>query len=228
MKTFVYTYKTKDNKTLTKKIKADSRQAAMNFLKKKNIRPKSLKVEGEGFLDQFRKDKVSDDDIVSFSQLFGGCVESGLTIKEALDLMTKQIKNKVLKDRISSIIVDIESGTQMSDSFKKHTDVFPIYYPMLLRAGEASGKLHEALEYIANYLDKKNNLNKQIIATLTYPVIVSLVGFMLIYVILIFVAPTFKDVFSSSGKALPLPTFILFYFSQIRHIIEINFYGFFL
>ena len=86
---------------------------------------------------------------------------------------------------------------------------------MLLKAGEASGNLAGVLEYISSYLDKTNNLKKQISGVLTYPLVVSTFGAGLIYIILIFVAPTFKNVFSESGKPLPGPTKILFGLSDI-------------
>ena len=216
MKTYIYVFKNKEGQVLKRKVKAQNIQSATLFLKKKGIAPISLKVEGKTLSDFFKQEqKVKDDDIVAFSQLFGGCIESGLTIKESLELLSKQIKSKILRDKIGTIIIDIESGTSISDSFKKHTDVFPIFYPMLLKAGEASGDLAEVLEYIANYLDQTNNLKKQIVATITYPLIVSVVGIGLLYVVLVFVAPTFKDVFTASGKELPIPTKLLFFFSDI-------------
>ena len=84
---------------------------------------------------------------------------------------------------------------------------------MLLKAGEASGDLAEVLDYISNYLEKTNALRKQIISVLTYPIIVTLIGIGLLVVILI-CAPTFKDVFRSSNKALPGPTELLFFLSD--------------
>tara|TARA_A100001015_G_scaffold318505_1_gene438596 strand:+ start:694 stop:1896 length:1203 start_codon:yes stop_codon:yes gene_type:complete len=215
MKTFEYSYKEKDE-IINKKIKANSIQDAKNFLKRKNITPISIKVEGGGFFKNLSKNKtVKSDEIVAFSQLFGGCIESGLSIKESLELLSKQIRNTILKEKCKIIITDIETGTSISDSFKKHTDVFPVFFPMLLKAGEASGNLAGVLEYISSYLDKTNNLKKQIGGVLTYPLVVSTFGAGLIYIILIFVAPTFKNVFSESGKPLPGPTKILFGLSDI-------------
>ena len=211
MKTFEYSYTDKNKQIITKKIKANNIQLAKNFLKRKGITPNSIKIEGGGFLNNlFKSKKVKSDEIVAFSQLFGGCIESGLTIKESLELLSKQIQNTILREKCSTIISDLETGTSISDSFKKHTDVFPPFYPMLLKAGEASGNLSGVLDYISNFLDKTNNLKKQITGVLTYPIVVSFFGFFLIYLILIFVAPTFKDVFLESGKPLPMPTKILF------------------
>ncbi|RAP31408.1 hypothetical protein DID78_01065 [Candidatus Marinamargulisbacteria bacterium SCGC AG-343-D04] len=216
MKTFIYVYKTADNKIVKKKLKASNLESANNFLKKKNITPISIKQERLKLIEQLTKPTtVENDDIVAFSQLFAGCIQSGLNIKESLDLLSKQLKNALLTEKLSEIIIDIEGGAAISDSFSKHTDIFPKFYPMLLKAGEASGNLAEVLEYIANYLDKTNNLKKQIKSVLTYPAIVSVIGLGLLVVILIFVAPTFKDVFKSSGKDLPGPTKLLFYMSDL-------------
>ena len=216
MKTFIYIYKSADNKILTKKLKANTLDDANNFLKKKNINPISIKQERLKIIEQLTKETVvTNDEIVAFSQLFAGCIRSGLNIKESLDLLSKQLKNRLLQEKLADIIINIESGGSISDAFGKHIDIFPKFYPMLLKAGEASGNLADVLEYIGNYLEKTNNLKKQIIGVITYPAIVSVIGMGLLVIILIFVAPTFKDVFKSSNKALPLPTELLFYLSDL-------------
>jgi len=211
VKTFIYVYKGPNAKIITKKIKATNLQQAENFLKKKNIDALSLKVERSKFLEDLTKPRsVEPDELVAFSQLFAGCIKTGLKIKETLQLLSKQLKNRLLTEALEDIIIKIESGTSISDSFAKHPKIFPKYYPMALKAGEASGKLADVLEYISNYIEKTNALRKQIVGVLTYPLIVSTIGIAMLSLILIFVAPTFKKIFATSSKELPLPTKILF------------------
>ncbi len=216
MKTFVYVYKGPNNKILTKKLKASNYKEAENFLKKKNIDAISLKTEGYKLLDELTKPTtVESDELVAFAQLFAGCIRTGLKIKETLQLLSKQLKNRLLTEALESIIIDIESGSSISDAFGKHSKIFPNFLPMALKAGEASGKLPDVLDYVANFLEKTDNLKKQVTGIMTYPIIVSTIGIAMLSLILIFVAPTFKKIFKSSGKELPLPTKILFGSSEI-------------
>jgi type IV pilus assembly protein PilC len=216
MKHFTYVIRDKEGNERDGKIKANTIQQAKSFLKRKNLHVVSIKKEGTSLWKTLNEERtVKEDDIVAFSQLFAGCIRSGLTIKETLSLLAKQIENALLKDKLNEIILDIEGGTPLSVSFGKHNDVFPSFYAMLLKAGEASGDLATVLEYLGSYLEKIADLKKEIKGVVTYPLIVSCVGLGLLNVILVFVAPTFKSVFSESKKALPTPTVILFQLSDL-------------
>jgi type IV pilus assembly protein PilC len=216
MKIFIYTIIDSTGKASKKKIKATNLNQVKAFLKRKKIDVLSIKPESLSLFQKLTEEKkVKADDIVIFSQLFSSCITTGLSIKESLSLLSKQIESPLLKNTIAEIIIDIESGNAISDAFKKHTTIFPPFYAMLLKAGEASGDLSGVLEYIGNYLEKINNLKKELISILTYPIVVSIVGAGLLTVILIFVAPTFKDVFGSSKHPLPFITITLFFLSDL-------------
>ena len=147
MKTFIYVYKTADSKILTKKIKANKLEDAEEFLRKKNIDPISIKKEGFNLLDELNKPtNVSSDELVAFAQLFSGCIKSGLNIKESLQMLIKQLQNKLLTEKLQEVVISIESGASISDAFAKHTKIFPNYFPMALKAGEASGNLADVLD----------------------------------------------------------------------------------
>lgn len=216
MKTFLYTFHSNDGKTIDGKVKANSLQQARSYLKRKKLKILSIKEEKESLFKRLTEDKmVGADELVAFSHLFAGCIRTGLSVKESLSLLGKQIDNKLLQNCLSEIIIDIESGTPMSAAFLKQNEVFPKFYSMLIRAGEASGDLASVLEYLGSYLEKINDIKKEVKSVITYPSIVLLVGIVLLVVILLFVAPVFKDVFSASKKALPIPTVLLFFFSSL-------------
>ena len=214
MKNFQYTY-LENNKEIAVKITAKNIGQVKNFLKSKGIKPKKLVEVKPSILEILTEEKtVKTDDIIVFSQLFAGCIKMGLSIKDSLDLLARQVESRLLQARLNEIMIDVETGAKMSDAFKKHTDIFPKFYPMLLKAGESSGDLPKVLEYIGSYLERVSGL-KELIGVFTYPGIVSLVGLGLLVLILIFVAPTFKDVFmSTKGMVLPVPTVVLFYLSD--------------
>lgn len=229
MKVFVYTYEVKPGQQTRGKIKAHTLVQAKTFLKKRHIFPTAIHEEKTGLYNQlFAPKKVESDDIVAFSQLFAGCIQTGLTVKDSLVLLSKQVESKLLQDRISEIIVDVESGSSISNAFAKHTDVFPNFFPMLLKAGEASGDLATVLDYTGQYLERISNLRKELMGVFTYPAIVSVVGLGLLVVILMFVAPTFRQVFGESGVPLPFPTQILFLLSDMitkYYLIIVSIFG---
>lgn len=216
IKVFSYKVKESSGQISERKVRAQSLLKAKSYLKQKNIKFISIEEEKEGFFDRlFFPTSVPQDDIVAFTQLLSGCIRSGLNVKESLILLSKQVDNKLLRKKIIEVISDLEDGSTISDAFNKQTDVFPLFFPMLVKAGEASGDLATVMEYIGNYLEKANNLKKEIKSVATYPTIVTTVGLVLLTVILIFVAPTFKQVFSQSGRQLPVPTIILFFLSDM-------------
>jgi type II secretory pathway component PulF len=157
--------------------------------------------------------KPNSEDILVFTQLFSNCIKTGLSIKESLIILAKQTPNSVLQKRINKIILDIESGDSLSTAFSKHQDIFPVFYSPLLKAGESSGDLINILECLVNYLERMQILKNELITLFAYPITVILFGAFLMTLILIFVAPSFNNVFSALNISLPWPTAILFWFS---------------
>lgn len=215
MKTFIYIFQASDGKKIEAKVKANSINEAKSYLRRKRIKILQIKEINRSFWELLNDDrKVNQDELVSFSQLFAGCIRSGLTIKESLSLLGKQLDNKLFQNTISEILIEIESGTPLSTAFSKYPLVFPKYYGMLIKAGEASGELDSVLEYLGNYLEKINDLKKELKGIFIYPSTVSSIGLALLIIILVYVAPVFKDVFVTTNKMLPLPTQILFFLSD--------------
>lgn len=217
MKTFQYKYRNRKNDIVTAKLQAMNLPQARAMLKERKIAPMSIKEDvNHSFMGQFfQSKKVNSEEIVVFSQLFAGAIRAGVSVKDSLSMLVKQIESPILQNRIADIIVDIDSGTALSASFGKHTDIFPRFYPLLLKAGELSGNLGDVLDYIGSYLDRIDNIKKEIRGIFTYPIIVLGLSVMLLTLILIFVAPTFKKVFSQAKIKLPVPTQVLFFLSDI-------------
>lgn len=217
MLTYLYSYQAEDGELKTARIKAVSIIQARAQLTRQHIFPLSVREDAGTGLAQifYRKPKVTDDDIVMFSQIFASTIRSGLTIKDALGLLSVQFDNRILKNRLSEILVDLEGGVSLSQAFEKHVDVFPEFYPMLIKTGEVSGDISGVLEYIGNYLERVQTLRKELIALVTYPAIVLSLSVLLVGLILWRVAPQFVSVFQSANIDLPLVTRALFYCSDV-------------
>lgn len=216
MKHYTYVYE-KEGEIIRKSVKADSPSHVRSILKARKIFPISIREEKAGHIMAFLlgKNKITADEVIAFSQLFAGTLRSGLTVKDALRILGNQIENPVMQNRIAEILTDVESGTALSACFAKHADVFPNFYPMLIKAGEVSGDLAGVLEYVGTYLERINTLKKELSGMFTYPAIVASMGILLLGVILVYVAPVFSKEFSKMKMELPLPTQILFAISDV-------------
>lgn len=216
IETFIYTYQDEKGGVQRGRIRSETAGQAKSFLNQRSIYPITLKKHRQSvWKSLFVARKVKADDVVIFTQLFSSCIRTGMTIKESLGLLSKQVSSRPLQVALEQILVEVESGTPISKAFADKGDLFPPFYAMLLKAGEASGDLSEVLEYLGAYLDRVNSLRKELIGIFTYPVIVTFIGFSLLTLILIFVAPTFREVFSQTGAPLPIATVILFGLSDI-------------
>src|ERR671913_302116 len=107
---------------------------------------------------------------------------------------------------LNDIRTDVETGTSLSSAFRKYPLYFDNLYCNLVEAGEAAGILETLLDRLAIYMEKTEGIKSKIKSALMYPISVVVVAFIVVAVIMIFVVPAFKDVFSSFGADLPGPT----------------------
>ena len=115
---------------------------------------------------------------------------------------------------LNDIRADVETGTSLSVAFRKYPLYFNSLYCNLVEAGEAAGILESLLDRLATYMEKTEALKSKIKSALTYPVAVIVVTFIVVAVIMIFVIPAFKEVFSNFGADLPAPTLFVIALSE--------------
>ena len=217
MITYLYTTQDASGQISKGTIKAESLQSARVLLTHQKVFPLSLRELPGGWLQRVFQPKptVPEDDIVVFSQIFASTIRSGISIKESLQLLSVQFEQPVLKQRMSEVLVDLEGGLSLSAAFAKHVDVFPSFYPMLIKTGEVSGDIAGVLDYIGTYLEQVQEIRKDVISVFTYPAIVSGLSVVLLGLILWRVAPRFKEVFASAKLVLPAPTQLMFGLSDV-------------
>jgi type IV pilus assembly protein PilC len=122
--------------------------------------------------------------------------------------------NPRLTRMLTDIRSDVETGTSLSGAFRKHPLQFDALYCNLVEAGEAAGILETLLERLAHYQEKTIELQNKIRSALIYPISVLVVAFIVVAVIMIFVIPSFKDIFKSFGADLPAPTLVVIAMSE--------------
>lgn len=154
----------------------------------------------------FLEGRVKDRDMVIFSRQFATMIDSGVPILQALQVMCEQTENPKLRRKLYEVRNDIEGGSSLYEALGKHPDVFDDLYTNMVNAGEAGGVLDVILDRLATYIEKAANLKSKMRAALIYPGVVTFVAVAVVAIILIFVIPTFEQLFSDFGGALPAPT----------------------
>ena len=168
-------------------------------------------------LNPFKKG-VSSKDLVIFSRQLATLVSAGVPIVQGLNILTDQIQSPDFKRIIEAIRSDIESGIAIADAMKKHPNAFSELYVSMIRAGETGGVLDSILERLSSYLEAAEELRGKVKGALVYPIVVSGVAAAVTVFLLVFVIPTFKNVFASFGSELPYATRILLAISDfLRH-----------
>ena len=157
---------------------------------------------------------ISQKDIAIFTRQLATMMRAGVPLLQSFDIVGRGATNPRLTKLLADIKQDIETGTSLSASFRKHPIYFDSLYCNLVEAGEAAGILEALLDRLAIYQEKTVALKNKIKSALTYPVAVLVVAFVVVAVIMIFVIPAFKDVFSSFGAELPAPTLFVIAMSE--------------
>jgi type IV pilus assembly protein PilC len=133
-------------------------------------------------------------------------VSSGMTLLRAFYVLEDQIEDELLKETISQVREDIESGQQFSDALARHPKIFSPLYVAMVRAGEAGGVLEQSLERVADQLEKDDSLRRQVKAAMMYPMVVLSFAFCVLIGLIAFIVPVFVDIFKEFGGELPAIT----------------------
>jgi type IV pilus assembly protein PilC len=197
-------------------ITAESREQVAAQLKQKNITPTTIneKEKKPPFGLKFGEKKVTDKDIVIFTRQFSTMIDAGLPLVQALDILSTQVENPSLAKVLGKIKSDVEGGSTYADALKKHPKVFSELYANMVAAGESGGILDTILNRLAGYIEKAAKLKKKVKGALVYPVTISAVAILVVAVIMIFVVPTFAQMFNNLGGTLPLPTRVVLGISE--------------
>src|SRR3982751_946052 len=158
---------------------------------------------------------IKQKDIAVFTRQLSTMMRAGVPLIQAFDIVARGSTNPKLTRLLTDIRSDVETGTSLSAAFRKHPLYFDALYCNLVEAGEAGGILETLLDRLAIYQEKMMAIKNKIKSALIYPVGVLVVAFVVLAVIMIFVIPAFKDVFTSFGADLPAPTLVVIAMSEL-------------
>jgi len=211
VKDFVFEWEGKDRngKIVKGELRAGGEAMVSATLRRQGIlvnKVKKRRVSGGSAIKQ--------KDIAIFTRQLATMMRAGVPLLQSFDIVARGATNPRLTRLLNDIRQDVETGTSLSAAFRKHPMYFDALYCNLVEAGEAGGILEALLDRLAIYQEKTVAIKNKIKSALTYPIAVLTVAFVVVAVIMIFVIPAFKDVFTSFGADLPAPTLIVIAMSE--------------
>ncbi len=153
-------------------------------------------------------------DLAIFTRQLATMMKAGVPLLQAFDIVGRGNPNPRVTKLLNDIRTDVETGTSLSVAFRKFPLYFNALYCNLVEAGESAGILDQLLDRLAVYMEKTEAIKSKIKSALMYPISVLVVAFVVVTVIMIFVIPAFKQVFSSFGGELPMPTLMVIAMSE--------------
>ncbi len=202
----LYTWEGKDKtgKVVRGEIRATGDAMVQAMLRRQGIQVSKVKKH-----KMTRGGRISDKDIALFTRQLATMMKSGVPLLQAFDIAMKGSGNAALSRLLNDIRTDVETGLNLSQAFAKHPVHFDKLFCNLVAAGEQAGILDSLLDRIATYKEKILAIKSKIKSALFYPAAVVVVAGLVVSVMMLFVIPEFKSVFSSFGADLPAPTMMV-------------------
>jgi len=209
---YAYRVRTTEGRVVTGKMEADGEAAVANRLRSQGFIPIQISREGRVSAKteiRILPQRVKLKDLAVFSRQFATMINSGLSLLRTLNILAEQTENALLAKTISQLRDDVERGSGLSASMSKHPKVFSNLFVAMVRAGETGGQLDTVLMRVADNYEADYRLRQKVKSAMTYPVVVAGIAILLVTVMLLFIVPTFANMFDDLGGTLPLPTQIL-------------------
>src|SRR5437870_3399327 len=210
MPLFTYTARALKGYLVNHKIDLPTRDDVIAHLRKNRLVVVQVRAAPKEFKFSFNLGGgVKIRDVVVFTRQFSTMINAGLPLVQALDILSQQTENKILADTTRQVVYDVESGQTLADALRKHPKAFSDLYVNMVAAGEAGGILDTILIRLAEFLEKNDAIVRKVKGAMIYPGVILSVAVIAIAVLLIFVIPTFQNMFASVNLQLPLPTRIV-------------------
>ncbi|MDR3323300.1 MAG: type II secretion system F family protein [Zoogloeaceae bacterium] len=193
--------RTRDGKIVNGEMRATTETVVSNALRRQGVL--GAKITRQRFKSSKR---ITEKDISLFTRQLATMLKAGIPMLQSFDIVGKGHTNPSVSRLLQDIKSDVEGGTALATAFRRYPLYFDDLYCNLVEAGEQAGILDTLLERIATYKEKMLAIKSKIKAALFYPIAILVVAFIVVAIIMWFVIPAFKDVFTSFGAELPAPT----------------------
>jgi len=152
---------------------------------------------------------VSNAQLCEFTRQLSTLQDAGLPLVRSLKILEAQMRPCKLKDVLTEVADDVESGSTFSESLAKHPRAFDRLYVNMVRAGEAGGVLDTILERLAEFKEKARRLKRKIVGAMIYPIVIISIAVIILILIMTIIVPKFQEIFKSFGTELPVMTRML-------------------
>ena len=159
--------------------------------------------------------RITEKDVTLFTRQLATMMKAGVPLLQSFEIVARGHSNPSMQRLLMEIKADIEKGSSLTQAFSRHPLYFDALFCNLVGAGEAAGILEAVLDRLAVYKEKILAIKGKIKSALFYPISIIVVAFVITAVIMIFVIPAFKELFSSFGADLPAPTLLVMAISDI-------------
>ena len=208
MAVFAFSGRTRTGQTISGEMDAPNREAVVAQLRRQQVMATSVKPKASDI--QIRipgfGGKVSERDLAVVTRQLATMIDAGLPLVQCLEILASQQENKLLKKTLHDIRQDVEGGATFSAALKRHPKIFGALYTNMVEAGEAGGILDTILNRLAAYIEKAMILKRRVKTAMFYPATIISVAVVVVIFLLLYVIPTFQQMFAGFGATLPLPT----------------------
>ncbi|PEL13438.1 type II secretion system F family protein [Bacillus sp. AFS017336] len=208
MTQYQYTVKNVKGERKNGQIKANSQREAYGLLREKQYRVLSLTEVPETIWtkDLSFNQSVNQKDFVIYLRQFSTLLKAGITIVDATNILAKQTNSKVLQKTLYEIQESLQQGNALSEVYEQYPHIFKKLFTNMIRAGEVSGTIADTLERLADYYEKQLRTKQKVMAAMTYPAVIAIITTFVVFFLLLFVVPTFVNMFNDLNATLPAIT----------------------
>jgi type IV pilus assembly protein PilC len=201
---FLWEGRDKGGKVIRGELRSVSEAAVNATLRRQGIMVKKVRKQKFG-----SGGKVRDKDISLFTRQLATMMKAGVPLLQSFEIVSKGAANPAVARLLTEIKTEVETGSSLAQAFRKYPLYFDALYCNLVAAGEQAGILETLLDRLATYKEKILAIKSKIKSALFYPIAIVVVAFIITAVIMIFVIPAFKEVFTNFGADLPAPTLLV-------------------
>jgi type IV pilus assembly protein PilC len=212
MPTYVFKGRNRVGEVIVGERMADSRDVLRQLLRREQVMLTSVKEKGREIavpkIGRGSK-KVKAKDLSIFTRQFSVMIDAGLPLVQCLEILAQQQDNKNFQMVLTQTRQDVEEGSTLAAAMARHPKVFDQLFVNMIEAGEAGGILDLILQRLSSYIEKIVKLRRDVISAMIYPAAVIVIATAVVAVIMVFVIPSFQNIFTGllgPGELLPLPT----------------------
>lgn len=190
---------------------ADNKQDVIKYITEQNLFAMSVVEAGEEHKAKDKKgyssfSKVTAQDLYLACRQFYTMLHAGISLLDCLETVAQQVPNKKLQDILNDVKNRVSTGSSLSEALSYHKAAFPPLFISMVETGEVTGNLEEVMRRLADFFENEYKTGSTVKSAMIYPVVLLVLTIVMVIVMLIYVMPTFAEIFEGSGKELPAPT----------------------